>query len=211
MRGAQTRCQKPERPPRSLEIRDGGPSLAHEVDEGRVEGIGSADTITKDQPVLLSLLPLGIALGIRPAHLGHGLLERTRRGAGLGLGWQLGKKPPLDDRENLIPLHWLAALVLPGGQMIDRLKQVDIFEGFPLARLERESQSGVVRVADGDSQSLNEGQGLVPESRLLDLDTTRADQIVENLVEQDQVRTFSQQLKDLIAAWCDPRFILCPE
>ena len=159
-----------------------------------MEGIGSPDTITKDQPVLLSLLPLGIALGIRTAHLGHGLLESIRRGAGLGLGWQLGKKPPLDDRENLIPLHWLAALVLPGGKVIDRLEQVDIFEGFPLARLEREDQGGVVRVSDGHGQSLNEGQGLVPESRLLDLHAARADQIVENLVQQDQVWTLSQKL-----------------
>src|SRR5208337_3185073 len=139
------------------------------------------------------------------------LLERVRCGGGLGLGRQLGEQSPLDDRENLIPLHRLAALVLAGGQVIDRLKQVDIFERFPLARLEREDQGGIVRVPDGNSQSLNEGQGLVTESRLLDLHTARADQIVENLVEQDQVRTFSQQLKDLIAAWCDPRFILSLE
>ena len=93
-----------------------------------MERVGRPDAVPQGQPVFLGLLPLGVALGVGPPHLGDGLLECVRGRQRLRVCRKLGQEPALDDRQDFVPLDRLAPLVLAGGEMIDRLKQVDVLQ-----------------------------------------------------------------------------------
>ena len=92
--------------------------------------------------------------------------------------------------------------------MIDRLEQARVFERFPLARLKREHQGRIGGISDRHGEPLQKRKGLVPQSRLLDLHATGTDEVVQNLVQQDEVRAFRQQLKNLVCPRGDSAFVL---
>ena len=67
VRRPQARRQESKRSARPLEVRDGGPAFAHQVDQRRVERVRRPDAIPQGQPIFLGLLPLGRSFGRRPA------------------------------------------------------------------------------------------------------------------------------------------------
>src|SRR5438552_10874716 len=95
--------------------------------------------------------------------------------------------------------------------MVHGLKEVDVLEGFPCARLEGEHECRVWRVPDSRSQPLQEGHGLIAKRRLVDLYSAGTDEVGEHFVKEDQVRFAAEKDNDLVAAWCDPALVLRPE
>ena len=57
--GSEARGQEPKRTARALEVGDGRPAFAHQVDERRMERVGSADAVPQREAFFLRLLLLG--------------------------------------------------------------------------------------------------------------------------------------------------------
>jgi hypothetical protein len=76
---SQARRQEPQRTTGPLELRDRGPPLAHQVNQGRMERVRRPHPVAQLDALLLGLLLLGSALGVSPAHLGDDFLVSRRR------------------------------------------------------------------------------------------------------------------------------------
>src|SRR5207253_843697 len=91
--------QEPERAARPLEIFDGRPALAHQVDQGGMERVGRPQPLVESMTFLLGRLALGLVLGMGPLHLGDDLLVdlgNLGRGRGIGIAprsrrWRIGR------------------------------------------------------------------------------------------------------------------------
>jgi hypothetical protein len=66
----------------------------------------------------------------------------------------------------------------------------------------------VGRVSDRGSEALEERERLIAQRRLMYLDPPRADELVQDLVEQDEVRPVGEERQDLVAPRRNTLFIL---
>jgi hypothetical protein len=120
----------------ALKVGDGGPALAHEVYEGRMEGVGGSNAVAEFDTFLLGLLLLCRGLGIGASHGRDDFLVAGRRRGGFGLSGHFAQQTAFDDAENFVAFDRLAALVFAGGKVVYGLKQVNVVEGLAFAGLE---------------------------------------------------------------------------
>ena len=95
--------------------------------------------------------------------------------------------------------------------MLHGVEQAGVLEGLARARLQRVHQHRVLHVAHRHRQPLEKGQRLVAERGLLDADSARADEVLQQLVEQDQAGAALEQLHEGIGAGGDARLVLRPD
>ena len=208
---AQAGRQEPQGAARALELGHRRPAFPHQVHEGRVERIRCLNPVAQRQPLLVRLPPFRLALCMGAPHPRVHLAPRAGRGAGRLPVRRLREQPPLDHVEDLVALDRLPALVLARGEMLDGAQQARVLERFAPARLERVDQHRVVQVADRRRQPLEEQQRLVAERGFLHPNAARADEVPQDLVQQDQTRTAPEQRDDRVAARGHAPLILSPD
>jgi hypothetical protein len=108
-------------------------------------------------------------------HPRHDLLVRRGCRRGSVTVWQLLQESALNDSQDLVPFDRLTTLVLARRKMVHRLEKVYVFERLTLARLKREHQNRVLRVADRHGETLQERKGFIPQRRFLNLDPACTD------------------------------------
>jgi hypothetical protein len=158
-----------------------------------MERVRGADAVAQLDAFLLGLLLLCRSSRIGPTHLRDDLLVRGRCGRGIRFGRHRVQQAALDDAKDFIPLHWLAPLVLSRGEMVNRLEQIDVVERFAFARLQGENQHAVGRVSDRNCEMFQEAQSFVTQGRVEGFDTSRTDEVFENLIQQDQIGRVAEQ------------------
>ena len=209
VRRPQTRRQEAERPAGPLEVGDGRPALPHQVDEGWVERIGRPDAVPQRQAVFLGLLPLGVALGVGPPHLGDGFLEcvggRTLRRSPLGS--LASSRRWMTDRISF-PSTGSRRWSLRGGQVIDGLEQVHVLERLRLLDWSENTRAVLGVLSAAAISALDEEHDLVAQVRIADPDAARPDQEFEHFVEKNQVWVVAEERHELVGARIDPALIV---
>src|SRR5437773_2073374 len=112
-----------------------------------MEWVGGADTVAQFDAFLLGLLLLRRGLGVGAAHRSHYLLIGVSGWDCVRFRWHLAKQASLDNAQNFVALDWLAALVLPRGEMVNCLQQIYVVERFALGGLQGKDKHAVRRVA----------------------------------------------------------------
>jgi hypothetical protein len=120
----------------------------------------------------------------------------------------LGKQAALNDEQHFVAFDRLAALVLAGGEVVNRLEKIDVVERFPLAGLEGKDKHALGRVANGNGEPFEKVKRLVAQGGVVKFDAAGADEVFENFIQQNEVCLVSKELDDVVAAGCDTRSVV---